>query len=240
MHIIKVKNYEELSNEAAKIIGSLLQKKPDATLGLATGSTPIGLYKNLIKMYQEKIISFKQVKTYNLDEYCDLPRKHPQSYFTFMHVNLFDHIDIQEKNIHIPQAEGDDLNTLAVKYNQALAKGQIDLQVLGIGGNGHIGFNEPKTPFDQETFIVQLTEKTRLDNQRFFASLDEVPKRAMTMGIKNIMQAKSILLLISGKSKAEAVKKLITCDPTVDFPASALKDHDKVIVIIDDDAASLL
>ncbi len=240
MHIIKVKNYEELSQEAAKIIGALLKKKPDATLGLATGSTPIGLYKQLIKMHQEEKLSFKQVKTYNLDEYCDLPKKHAQSYYTFMHVNLFDQVDILEKNVHIPSGEGEDLQAQCDKYNQMLAKAQIDVQVLGIGGNGHIGFNEPNTPFDQETFIVELTEKTRLDNQRFFNSLDEVPKRAITMGIKNIMDAKSILLLISGKAKAEAVKRLITCDPTTAFPASALKNHDKVTVIIDEDAASLL
>ncbi|MGD9605073.1 MAG: glucosamine-6-phosphate deaminase [Bacilli bacterium] len=240
MHIIKVKNYEELSKEAAKIVANLVQKKPDATLGLATGSTPIGLYQNLIAMYNDNEISFKQVKTYNLDEYCDLPKKHPQSYFSFMHEQLFDHIDVLEKNTHLPSGEGDDLQVLADKYNQTLAKAQIDLQILGIGGNGHIGFNEPKTPFTQETFIVELTEKTRLDNQRFFNSLDEVPRRAITMGIKNILAAKSILLLISGKAKAEAVKKLVTCDPTIDFPASALKNHEKVTVIIDEDAASLL
>lgn len=240
MHIIKVKNYEELSKEAAKIIGGLMKKRPDAILGLATGSTPIGLYKNLIKMYEQGEISFKQIKTYNLDEYCDLPKSHPQSYFSFMHEQLFNHVDILEKNVHLPSGEGEDLKALADKYNQMLGKVSIDLQVLGIGGNGHIGFNEPKTPFDQETFIVELTEKTRLDNQRFFNSLDEVPKRAITMGIKNILAAKSILLLISGKAKAEAVKKLVYGDPTVDFPASALKNHPKVTVIIDEDAASLL
>ncbi|HNZ50568.1 MAG TPA: glucosamine-6-phosphate deaminase [Bacilli bacterium] len=240
MKIIKVKNYEELSQKAAQLVAKLMHKKPDATLGLATGSTPIGLYKQLIAMNQEGLISFQQIKTYNLDEYCDLPQSHPQSYYSFMHEHLFDHIDILEENVHLPECECGDLQAAVDKYNQMLKKTTIDLQVLGIGRNGHIGFNEPHTPFDQETFIVRLEEKTRIDNQRFFNSLDEVPKRAITMGIKNIMAAKRILLLISGKSKAETVKKLITSEPSPDFPASVLKYHKKVTVIIDEEAASLL
>ncbi len=240
MQIIKVKNYEALSQEAAKIVGKLLISKPDAILGLATGSTPVGMYQNLVKMNENHELSFKAVKTYNLDEYCDLPRSHAQSYYTFMHENLFNHVDILEKNVHLPHAEGADLAKQCAEYNKALNNVKIDLQVLGIGGNGHIGFNEPGTPFSNETFIVELTEKTREDNKRFFASLEEVPHRAMTMGIKNILAAKKILLLASGKNKAPAIKELVFGNVSEKFPASALKDHGNVIVIIDEDAASLL
>lgn len=240
MKVIRVKDYQELSSRASNIIADLLKKKPDATLGLATGSTPVGLYQNLIVMNQNKEISFSKVKTYNLDEYCNLPRSHKQSYYTFMHENLFNHVDIKEENVHIPSSSGKDLNQLCADYNQALHQATIDLQVLGIGANGHIGFNEPGTSFDQETFIVRLTEKTRKDNQRFFNSLDEVPNQAITMGIKNIMQAKQILLLISGKNKAEAARNLIEGQVTENFPASVLKNHGNVIVILDEEAASLL
>lgn len=239
MTVIKAKDYQELSKIASDIVSDLLKQKEDAVLGLATGSTPVGLYQNLIKKYQNNEISFAKVKTYNLDEYCDLPRDHEQSYYTFMHENLFNHVDIKEENVHIPYAHGD-LEACCKEYNEMLSKVQIDLQVLGIGANGHIGFNEPGTCFDQETFIVKLTEKTRQDNARFFNSIDEVPTHAITMGIKNIMQAKQILLLASGKSKQEAVKKLLEGEITEDFPASVLKKHPNVIVIIDEEAGKLL
>ena len=239
MKVIKVKDYQELSKVASEIIGNLLKEKPNATLGLATGSTPIGLYRNLISMYQNQEISFKDVKTYNLDEYCNLPKNHKESYYTFMHVNLFDHVDINEANINIPSTIGD-LNELSKAYNEKLKEANIDLQVLGIGSNGHIGFNEPNTSFDQETFIVKLAEKTRLDNMRFFNSLEEVPEYAITMGIKNIMESKQILLLASGKSKAEAIKELLQGEINEKFPASVLKKHSNVIVIIDEEASSLL
>lgn len=205
MQVIKVKNYEELSKVAAEIIANLVKEKPDCTLGLATGSSPIGLYQNLIKKYEAGEISFKNVKTYNLDEYCQLPKSHPESYYSFMHRNLFYHIDIKEENVHIPNSEGNDLQKLCDEYNDLLHKATIDLQLLGIGANGHIGFNEPGTSFEQETFVVKLTEKTRQDNKRFFNSIDEVPTYAMTMGIKNIMQAKKVLLVASGANKQEAI-----------------------------------
>ncbi len=240
MKVIKVKNYEEMSYEASLVIKELLQAKPDATLGLATGSSPIGLYQNLIKFYENGEISFKDVKTYNLDEYCELPRSHPESYFSFMHRNLFNHVDIKEENIHIPCSEGSDLAALCKEYNDQLNAASVDLQLLGIGANGHIGFNEPNTPFSQETFIVELTEKTRKDNQRFFNSLDEVPTHAMTMGIANIMRAKKLLMVISGANKAEAVKKLVSGVITEEFPASILNKHDDVIVIVDEEAAQLI
>lgn len=240
MKLVIVKDYEEMSLKASEIIIDLLKEKNDATLGLATGSSPIGIYQNLIKKYNEGEISFENVKSYNLDEYCNLPRSHPESYYSFMHRNLFDHVDIKEENIHIPCSEGTDLEALCNEYNEMLHKANIDIQLLGIGANGHIGFNEPNTSFNQETFVVKLTEKTRLDNQRFFNSLDEVPQYAMTMGIKNIMQSKKLLLVASGKNKQEAVKKLASGVVTEEFPASILHNHPDAIVIVDEEAASLI
>ncbi|MDD2258712.1 MAG: glucosamine-6-phosphate deaminase [Bacilli bacterium] len=236
MNVIRVKDYESLSLEAAKIVGELLKTKPKSHLGLATGSSPIGLYQNLIKMFKNNEISFKHVKTYNLDEYCGLPKEHKESYYSFMHRNLFDHVDISEKNIHLPSSEGKNLEKNCKTYNRLLHKANIDLQVLGIGSNGHIGFNEPGTSFEQETFIVKLTEKTRQDNKRFFNSIEEVPAYSITMGIKNIMQAKQILMLISGASKQSAVKQLLSGNISEDFPASVLHKHENVTIIIDDAA----
>ena len=240
MKVIKVKNYDEMSYEASLVIKELLQAKPNATLGLATGSSPIGLYQNLIKFYENGEISFKDVTTYNLDEYCELPRSHPESYYSFMHRNLFNHVDIKEENINIPCSEGSDLEALCKEYNDKLNAASVDLQLLGIGANGHIGFNEPNTPFTQETFIVELTEKTREDNKRFFASIDDVPTHAITMGIADIMRAKKIVLIACGENKAEAVKMLLSEQVTTDFPASALHNHNDVVVIVDDAACKLL
>lgn len=240
MKVIKVKDYNELSKVACEIFVKEIKKNPSLTLGLATGSTPIGLYQNLIKEYEKGNISFKDVKTFNLDEYCGLERSHPQSYYTFMHENLFSKIDINLDNVHLPRTDGTDLEKLAKEYNELLLQNQIDLQVLGIGSNGHIGFNEPGTSFDQETFVVELTQKTREDNKRFFNSIDEVPTHAITMGIKNILAAKKIVLLASGKAKAEAIYKTVKEQPTPDVPASALQLHPDVTIIVDEEAGALL
>ena len=240
MKIIRVKDYDELSLEGTKIVGEFIKNNPQATLGLATGSSPIGLYQNLIKMFQNKEISFKEIKTYNLDEYCGLPKSHPESYYSFMYRNLFSHVDIKDENIHIPSSEGEDMQKNCDDYNRLLHQTTIDLQLLGIGGNGHIGFNEPGTPFDRETFLVKLAERTRQDNKMFFKEDEEVPRYAITMGIKNIMEAKKIVMLISGKSKAEAVKRLLSGEITTDFPASILHKHPDVTVIIDEPAAALI
>lgn len=240
MKVIKVKNYEELSLAASNVILNLIHDNPKAILGLATGSSPLGLYQNLIKAYQAGEVSFKDIKTFNLDEYCDLPRDHKESYFTFMNTNLFKHIDILESNVHIPVTVGSDLQKLCDDYNELLDNNVIDLQLLGIGGNGHIGFNEPGTSFDSVTQVTLLADKTRQDNKRFFNSIDEVPTKAITMGIKNIMNAKEILLIASGKGKADAVNKLINGEVTEDFPASILQNHANVTVIIDEEAAELL
>lgn len=240
MKVIKVKDYDELSLVASNIIINLVRDNPKAILGLATGSSPIGLYKNLIKAYQAGEVSFKDVKTFNLDEYCNIPRDHEQSYYTFMNQNLFKHIDIPEANVHIPSTEGDDLQALCKQYNDLLNKHEIDLQLLGIGGNGHIGFNEPGTSFASETSVIELAEKTRQDNKRFFSSIDEVPRYAITMGIKNIMNAKEILLIASGKNKANAINMLVNGEVTEAFPASVLQRHPNVTVVVDEEAASLL
>lgn len=240
MKIIRVKDFTELSLEGTKIVGELIKNNPQATLGLATGFSPVGLYQNLVKMVQNKEISFKEIKTYNLDEYCELPKSHPESYYSFMHRNLFSHVDIKEENVHIPSSEGQDMQKNCDDYNELLHRATIDLQLLGIGGNGHIGFNEPGTPFDKETFVVKLTERTRQDNKMFFKEEEEVPHYAITMGIKNIMQAKKILMLISGKGKAEAVKRLLSGEITPDFPASILHKHPDVTVVIDEPAAALI
>lgn len=238
MKIIVVKDYQAMSDLGAEIIANTIKANPSCTLGLATGSSPIGTYQNLVKAYENKEISFKDVKTYNLDEYCGISRSHPQSYYYFMHDNLFNHVDILEENVHVPMISNTSLEKDCKAYNDMLNKVTIDLQLLGIGGNGHIGFNEPGTPFTQETFIVKLTDKTRQDNKRFFNSIDEVPTHAITMGISNIMKAKKILMLISGANKADTVVKLLNGEVTPDFPASILNEHPDVTVIIDQDAYS--
>lgn len=238
MQIIVVKDYEAMSELAADMIKQVIEANPSCTLGLATGSSPIGTYKNLIKAYENKEISFKDVKTYNLDEYCGIDRTHPQSYYYFMHDNLFNHVDILEENVHVPAVSNDNLQQDCKNYNDMLNNVTIDLQLLGIGGNGHIGFNEPGTSFSQETFIVELAEKTRQDNKRFFNSIDEVPTHAITMGIQNIMKANKILMLISGENKADTVVRLLKEEIDTDFPASVLHKHPNVVVIIDQAAYS--
>ena len=240
MKLIIVKDYQEVSKKAAEIVIDLLKENKAAKLGLATGSSPIGLYQNLIKAYRDKEISFKDVTTFNLDEYVGIPRDHEQSYFSFMNNNLFNHIDINMDMVHLPDNDLKRINSIAKEYNQLLKKNIIDLQVLGIGSNGHIGFNEPGTPFTNETFIVNLDDQTRKDNARFFENLDAVPKQAITMGIKNIMRAKHLLLVASGKGKSQAIYNMIYGEITEDFPASVLQLHPHCTVIIDEDAGELL
>lgn len=238
--IIICDNYEEISRKAFAVIRDLVVENPKAVLGLATGSSPVGMYKLMIEDHHKNGTSYKDVITFNLDEYLGIPKDHSQSYYTFMHENLFKGLDIKEENIHIPSGEGD-LDQQAAKYEELLDKHMIDVQVLGIGSNGHIGFNEPGTPFDSPTHIVDLKENTRLDNARFFASLDEVPKQAITMGSGTIMRkAKKILMLASGEAKQDAIYAMIKGDITEDLPASILQKHDDVIVIIDKAAAAKL
>ena len=208
---------------------------------MATGSTPLGLYKILISKYKERLISFKDVLTYNLDEYCDIPKEHEQSYFTYMNKNVFDHIDINKNNTHLPEGEGDSkLNS--ENYEKELNKIKIDIQLLGVGSNGHIGFNEPGTDFNLGVHEVVLTENTIKDNARFFENdINKVPKKAITMGIKNILAAETIILIANGKNKANAIKNIMSGVVDKNIPASALNLHKgKVYVIVDKDAACML
>ncbi len=240
MKIEVVKDYDAMSKRCAEIFIKQLQAKPNSILGLATGGSPVGTYKLLVEAYQKGAIDFKEVKTYNLDEYCGISILHPQSYYYFMHDNLFNHVDIVEDNVHLPSAHGtkEEIVKQCEEYNKMLNAVEIDIQLLGIGSNGHIAFNEPGTPFELETHVVELTDKTRQDNKRFFNSIDEVPTHAVTMGIKNIMKAKQIVMLISGKNKADTVKRLLEGEISPEFPASILQKHPNVTVIIDEDAYS--
>ena len=192
MKIIRCKDYSECSKVGSEIFKDAIIKNPNIILGLATGSSPIGIYQNLINEYQNSSISFENVITYNLDEYVGITREHPQSYYYFMNDNLFNHVDIDKNNVHVPFAYEGQYEESCKKYTQELKSVSVDIQLLGIGANGHIGFNEPGTDFEQETFIVELTDKTREDNKRFFNSIDEVPTHAITMGIADIMRAKKL------------------------------------------------
>ena len=240
MEIYKYKDYDQVSKAAAALVIREIVMKPDCILGLATGSSPIGLYQNLIEANKNYIISFKDVKTFNLDEYIGIPKDHPQSYYSFMHEYLFDHIDIQEKNINIPSNDMSQINELAEEYNSLMFGNQRDMQILGIGKNGHIGFNEPGSELGNQTFIVELDEQTRIDNSKFFESVEEVPTHAITMGIKNIMFSKKILLIASGESKADAIYKMVYGEISDDIPASILQLHPDCTVIVDEEAASKL
>lgn len=240
MKVIITENYEEMSKKAAEILIDIVKKTPNAVLGLATGSSPIGMYQNMIKDHQENGTSYKNVSSVNLDEYVGLTADHDQSYAYFMRTNLFDHIDIDQANTNLPCGSASDLQKECDRYNALLATKTQDVQVLGIGSNGHIGFNEPGTSLDSVTHVVDLTENTIKDNSRLFRSIDEVPRQALSMGIKNIMQAKSIVMVVSGKNKAAAVKGMVQGKITPDLPASILQLHPFVTVICDKDAAGLL
>ncbi len=238
MQIIKVKNYDEVSLEAFKVMKDVVVNKPNAVLGLATGSSPIGLYENMIKDHKENGTSYANCQSFNLDEYVGIDRNHSQSYWTFMHENLFHGIDLPEEKIHVPYG-----NTKAdcEAYEKAMENVSVDIQVLGIGGNGHIGFNEPGTPFTEETHIVDLTEKTRSDNARFFENdINNVPTQAITMGISTIMKAKKILLVASGANKADAVAAMVNGPVDPACPASVLQNHPDVVVVVDEAAAAKL
>ena len=241
MEIIIVKDYEQASDLAFSYMKEVIENNPKANLGLATGSTPIGLYKRMIADYINNSTSYKEIKTFNLDEYFGLDKNHSQSYMTFMNENLFSGIDIDLNNTYLPQGTGD-IQVNCDDYNQLLEKNTLDIQLLGIGSNGHIGFNEPGTSFDSVTHFIELDQQTREDNARLFFDnkIDEVPTHAITMGIKNILDAKKILLIACGENKAESIKSMLEEEPTVNLPASALVNHPNVVVIIDEAAASKL
>ncbi|WP_194840805.1 glucosamine-6-phosphate deaminase [Filobacillus milosensis] len=232
MEKFEVKSYEQLSHIAATFIIEQIRMKPDSVLGLATGSTPVGLYQKLIASHQKCEISFRETTTFNLDEYVGLHSSHPQSYNRFMHDHLFSRIDINNDQIHIPNGETRNLQSECFRYEKAIKnQGPIDIQVLGLGVNGHIGFNEPGTSFQTRTHVVDLAESTREANARFFASKEAVPKQAITVGIDTIMDSHKIILLAFGEQKQAAIERLNNGEVSEDFPASILKEHPNVTLI---------
>jgi len=232
MRIIKCENYAEVSRKAANLIASQITVKPDAVLGLATGSTPIGAYQLLIEQYNKGDLDFSEVTTVNLDEYVGLSPENDQSYRYFMNDNLFDHVNVRKDHTFVPNGLAADVNAECAEYEKRIEDlGGIDLQLLGIGGNGHVGFNEPAAAFDTVTHVVELKESTRQANARFFASIDEVPTHALTMGLKGIMGAKKVLLVANGPKKAEIVEKAFFGPVTPEVPASILQLHPDVTVI---------
>lgn len=241
MRIYAAKDYADLSRKAANIISAQVIMKPNAVLGLATGSTPIGAYRQLIEWYNKGDVDFFQISSVNLDEYKGLSGEHDQSYRYFMNHNFFDHINIKKENTNVPNGLAPDAEAECRRYNHVIKSlGGIDLQLLGIGGNGHIGFNEPGAAFEKETHLVTLTEQTRESNARFFAGLDEVPTHAFTMGIKSIMSAKKILLLATGENKTKALYDSFFGPVTPGVPASILQLHNDCTIIADEEALSLI
>ncbi|WP_040948318.1 glucosamine-6-phosphate deaminase [Gorillibacterium massiliense] len=240
MNILKFATNEELNEAASGIIVSLVQTNPRAVLGLATGSTPIGIYDSLIEDYRKGRVSFRQVTTFNLDEYVNIPEDHPERYLNFMKRHLFDHVDISPEKAHIPNGNAADLDEECRRYNRLLEDAkQIDLQILGLGHNGHIGFNEPDLSLNSGTHVVKLREQTLQANARFFESIDKVPTQAITMGVGTILKAKMILLVVRGAAKAETVYQALRGPITTNIPASLLQTHPHVVVLLDSEAGRL-
>lgn len=237
MRIYKAKDYVDMSRKAANIVSAQVIMKPNCVLGLATGSTPIGLYKQLVEWYNKGDLDFSEVMTVNLDEYKGLSRDNDQSYYYFMHQNLFDHVNIPAENTYLPNGMEPDSQKECQEYTDLLQSlGGVDLQLLGIGHNGHIGFNEPGEAFDKQVHCVNLTQSTIEANKRFFASADDVPKQAYTMGIKTIMQAKKILIVVNGENKADIVERAFFGPVTPEVPASILQLHNDVTLVGDEAA----
>lgn len=237
--VLVCKDYETLSKKAAAIIAGIVNVKPNAILGLATGSSPVGTYKELTRMYNEGTLDFSQVRTYNLDEYYPLEPTNDQSYHYFMDDNLFNHVNIDKNNVHVPDGNAEDMNEACTSYEAMLDEiGGVDMQLLGIGGNGHIGFNEPTDTFVGPTHIVELTESTIQANSRFFEKIEDVPTKAISMGVGSIMKAKKIILVANGAGKAKAIADTLEGPITPWVPASVLQLHHDVTIIIDEAAAA--
>ena len=241
MKIIKTKDYEHMSRVTANLLSAQVIMKPDCVLGLATGSTPVGAYKQLVQWFQKGDLDFSEVTSVNLDEYKGLSPENDQSYRYFMNHNLFDHINIRKDHTFVPNGLEPDAEKACDDYNKIIHDlGGIDLQLLGLGNNGHIGFNEPSSSFEKETHCVDLTQSTIDANARFFSSLSEVPRQAYTMGIQTIMQAKKIVVAVSGQGKASIVKEAFFGPITPQVPASVLQLHSVVTVVGDEAALSML
>ena len=240
MKVIKVKNYEEMSEEALKVMLSVVSENPNAVLGLATGSTPLGLYAKMAQDHRENGTSYANCLAVNLDEYVGLDASSDQSYVYFMRENLFKNIDIKLENTHIENGTAADKEAECARYNALLNELRQDIQLLGIGSNGHIAFNEPGTAFDSVTHIVDLAESTIKDNSRLFKSIDEVPRQAFTMGLSNIMNAKKVLILANGEGKANAVRELVKGEAREEVPATVLQSHPDCILICDEAAGKFI
>ncbi len=239
MEVVIKSGYEEISRAGAKVVADVLNTKPNAVLGLATGSTPLGLYKELIRMHKEEGLDFSRVTTFNLDEYVGLRIDHPQSYHHFMHENFFKHVNISSQNIYVPSGSTNNYKAFCEWYEERIKEaGGIDIQILGIGSDGHIAFNEPTSSLSSRTRLKTLAKPTIDDNARFFEDRNEVPIYAITMGVGTILEARQLLLLANGKSKAEAIAASVEGPVTSIYTASALQLHPSSIVFIDDDAAS--
>lgn len=239
MKLYRAKDYNDLSRKAANIISAQVIMKPDCVLGLATGSTPIGTYKQLINWYEKGDLDFSDVKSVNLDEYKGLPKDNDQSYYYFMYNNFFKHININLENTNIPNGMEPDSDKECSRYNQVIESlGGVDLQLLGLGHNGHIGFNEPDDTFAKLTHCVDLQESTIEANKRFFANVDDVPRQAYTMGIQTIMKARKVLLVVSGEDKAQILHDVLCGPVTPHVPASILQMHNDVIIVADEAALS--
>ncbi len=239
IRIYRAKNYDDLSRKAANIISAQVIMKPNCVLGLATGTSPIGAYKQLIEWYNKGDLDFSEVRTINLDEYIGLDGSHEQSYRYFMNHQLFDHVNINKSNTNVPNGKTSDAEAECKRYDALIdSLGGVDLQLLGLGHNGHIGFNEPDAAYEKTTHVVKLTESTINANARLFASKEEVPTSAITMGIKSIMMAKKILVIASGADKAEIVEKAFNGPVTPAVPASILQLHGDVTLVADEDALS--
>ncbi len=241
MRLIKAKDFEDMSRIAANIIAAQIVLKPDCVLGLATGSSPVGIYKNLVEKYEKGNISFAEVTSVNLDEYKGLDHDNDQSYYYFMNQHLFSKVDIDPANTHVPDGLREDVEEACKEYDEIIAAtGGVDIQLLGIGRNGHIGFNEPSDHFELGTHCVKLTEDTINANKRFFAKEEDVPRYAFSMGIGNIMRAKKVLLIASGEDKAWAVKNMIEGTVNTQVQGSVLQLHQDVVVVADEAARSML
>lgn len=239
MNVLVYDNDEQIGIAAGNYMCGQVLAKPDSVLGLATGSTPLKPYSHMIKLFENGAVDFSKVTTFNLDEYCNLDVHDKNSYHTFMYDNLFNHINIPDKNIHFLDGNADDLEKECTEYEERIKNaGGIDIQLLGIGSNGHIAFNEPSDSFQRWSHVVQLKESTINDNSRFFNSIEEVPTHAVTMGIGSIMKAKRILIIATGENKANAIKQLIDGNVTPQCPASVLQFHTDVTLMLDKGAAS--
>ena len=241
MKVVIVENYDDMCDKAVEFVEQQVRENDRSIIGLATGSTPLGLYERMIEGHKKRGVSYKNIQTINLDEYIGIEQDHPESYHTFMNEKLFATIDIPSEQTHIPDGQAASLETECARYEEMIDQiGPVDLQILGIGENGHIGFNEPGTSVSTVTHIVELDASTRQSNARFFNSIDEVPTHAITMGIRSILKSNEIILLASGKKKAAAIKTLLSKTVSEQFPASILWKHSNVTLLVDRDAYELV